>query len=80
MQEKGEQDPTAKERVLLTHEQIRSFSDTLEIPSLETELDRALWQVEQDLELKDKQKKETESIRADAREEKQEKSDDKTSQ
>ena len=66
--------------MLLTHEQIRSFSDTLEIPSLETELDRALWQVEQDLELKEKQKKETESIRASAREEKQEKSDDKKSQ
>jgi cell division protein FtsB len=52
----------------------------LEIPALETELDRALWQVERDLAQHEKQQKETESIRATAKEEKQESSDDKKSQ
>ncbi len=71
--------PSAKERVLLTHEQIRSFSDTLAVPGLETELDRAVWQVEQDLEKEEKQQKEADAIKASAQEEKQDSKDSSTS-
>ncbi|KHN98044.1 uncharacterized protein MAM_03805 [Metarhizium album ARSEF 1941] len=40
---------TAGERMLLTREQVRSFSETLDIPALEIELERAIWQVERAL-------------------------------
>lgn len=36
-----------KERMLLTQKQVRSFAQTLEIPALSMELERALWQVEE---------------------------------
>lgn len=39
-EEKGLETP------LFTHEEIRGFSETLQMPQLETELDRAIWQVE----------------------------------
>ncbi|OAQ69042.1 mitochondrial k+-H+ exchange-related domain-containing protein [Pochonia chlamydosporia 170] len=38
-----------KERLLLTQEQVTSFSETLDVPALEIELERAIWQVEQAL-------------------------------
>ncbi|CAH0015416.1 unnamed protein product [Clonostachys rhizophaga] len=38
-----------KEQILLTQRQVRNFSDTLNIPELEVELERAIWQVEQAL-------------------------------
>lgn len=34
------------EMPLFTHSKIKEFSETLDIPELETELDRAIWQVE----------------------------------
>jgi hypothetical protein len=42
-------DTTGEERMLLTEKQVRSFSDTLEIPALETELERAMRQVERSI-------------------------------
>lgn len=42
------------ERMLLTRDQVRSFSETLDIPALEIELERAVWQVEQSLMTKEK--------------------------
>ncbi|KAM3439449.1 hypothetical protein MY4824_002724 [Beauveria thailandica] len=41
-------DPEAKEEILLTHTQIRTCTDALGIPELETELDRAVWQIEEE--------------------------------
>ena len=35
-----------KEEMLLTQDQVKNFSDTLEIPALGIELERAIWQVE----------------------------------
>ncbi|KAJ3479725.1 hypothetical protein NLG97_g8248 [Lecanicillium saksenae] len=45
----------AKEEMLLTHSQIRTCTDALEVPELETELDRAVWQIEEEFK-KDEQK------------------------
>jgi Mitochondrial K+-H+ exchange-related len=39
--------PDAPERLLLTGEQAQSFADKLEMPALASELERAIWQVEQ---------------------------------
>ncbi|OAA81174.1 hypothetical protein LEL_00719 [Akanthomyces lecanii RCEF 1005] len=50
---------TAKEEILLTHTQIRTCTDTLEIPELETELDRAVWQIEEELKKEEHKKQET---------------------
>ena len=52
-------DATAKEEILLTHTQIRTCTDTLEIPELETELDRAVWQIEEELKKEEQKKQET---------------------
>ena len=41
----GEND--AKEKMLLTEKQARAFSETLEMPALALELERAVWQVEE---------------------------------
>lgn len=41
------QTPDGLEQPLLTHDEIRSFSEKLEMPQLETELDRVIWQIEQ---------------------------------
>ncbi|TWU76610.1 hypothetical protein ED733_008142 [Metarhizium rileyi] len=41
--------PAGRERLLLTQEQVTSFSESLDIPALEIELERAIWQVEQAL-------------------------------
>lgn len=35
--------------MLLTQKEVQTFSDTLDIPALEIELERAIWQVEQKL-------------------------------
>lgn len=37
------------ERMLLTQKQVHSFSKTLNVPELEIELERAVWQVEREL-------------------------------
>lgn len=36
-----------KEQLLLTQKEVTSFSESLDIPALEIELERAIWQVEQ---------------------------------
>lgn len=46
--------------MLLTQKEVQTFSDTLDIPALEIELERAIWQVEQKL-LKGEEKTETAS-------------------
>ncbi|KGQ08262.1 hypothetical protein BBAD15_g6422 [Beauveria bassiana D1-5] len=51
-------DPEAKEEVLLTHTQIRTCTDALGIPELETELDRAVWQIEEELKKEDQKQQE----------------------
>lgn len=38
-----------KEQLLLTQQQVASFSESLDVPALEIELERAIWQVEQAL-------------------------------
>ncbi|OAA68863.1 hypothetical protein ISF_03238 [Cordyceps fumosorosea ARSEF 2679] len=53
---KAKVDPEAKEEILLTHAQIRTCTDALGIPELETELDRAVWQIEEEFR-KEEQKK-----------------------
>jgi hypothetical protein len=35
--------------MLITQQQIRDFSETLNLPTVEIELERAIWQVERDL-------------------------------
>lgn len=52
------EDATAKEEILLTHTQIRTCTDTLEIPELETELDRAVWQIGEELKKEEQKKQE----------------------
>ena len=49
-------DPAVKEQMLLTQDQVRSVSKTLNIPALEIELERAIWQVEQALQKAEKEK------------------------
>ncbi|KAM3505786.1 hypothetical protein MY11210_007825 [Beauveria gryllotalpidicola] len=51
-------DPEAKEEILLTHTQIRTCTDVLGIPELETELDRAVWQIEEELKKKEQKQRE----------------------
>lgn len=41
--------PLGQESMLLTQEQVRSFSETLNVPELEIELERAIWQLEREL-------------------------------
>ncbi|KAF5008363.1 hypothetical protein FDECE_5347 [Fusarium decemcellulare] len=43
------EEPDNKERTLLTQKEVQTFSDTLNMPALEVELERAIWQVEQSL-------------------------------
>ncbi|TQS32976.1 hypothetical protein Golomagni_06695, partial [Golovinomyces magnicellulatus] len=57
------------EQPLLSHKEIRNFSETLEMPQLETELDRAIWQIEQARDKEAQAQKEN----AAAKEEKKEK-------
>jgi hypothetical protein len=40
------EEPDNKERMLLTQKEVQTFSDTLDMPALEVELERAIWQVE----------------------------------
>ncbi|KND88790.1 Uncharacterized protein C23H3.12c [Tolypocladium ophioglossoides CBS 100239] len=42
-------EPAGREQLLLTQKQVRSFSETLDVPALEIELERAIWQVEKAL-------------------------------
>lgn len=42
-------EPSAREEMLLTQRQVRALSETLGIPALELELERAAWQVERAL-------------------------------
>lgn len=55
-----------KEQMLLTEDQVQRFSDTLEIPALTVELERAIWQV------KNKLKEEESKSQAASRSEKEE--------
>ncbi|KAM0484256.1 hypothetical protein ACHAPX_001676 [Trichoderma viride] len=41
---------SGKEQMLITQQQIRDFSETLNLPPVEIELERAIWQVERELE------------------------------
>lgn len=43
------EEPDNKERTLLTQKEVQTFSKTLDMPALEVELERAIWQVEQSL-------------------------------
>ncbi|ATY64249.1 (fungal and plant) [Cordyceps militaris] len=54
-------DAAAKEEILLTHTQIRTCTDTLDIPELETELERAVWQIEEELKKEEQKKQEAEA-------------------
>lgn len=47
------EEPEKKEEMLLTQKEVQTFSDTLDIPALEIELERAIWQVEQKLNLEE---------------------------
>lgn len=40
------QETSDKEQALLTVKQVRNFSSALDVPALEIELERAIWQVE----------------------------------
>ncbi|KAK1256152.1 hypothetical protein MKX07_008411 [Trichoderma sp. CBMAI-0711] len=42
-------EPSGKEQMLVTQKQIRDFSATLDLPAVEIELERAIWQVERAL-------------------------------
>ncbi|KAF4950986.1 hypothetical protein FSARC_13024 [Fusarium sarcochroum] len=44
------EEPDNKERTLLTQKEVQTFSDTLDMPALEVELERAIWQVEHSVE------------------------------
>ncbi|GAB0138610.1 hypothetical protein EsDP_00006837 [Epichloe bromicola] len=46
--------PEPKELLLLTQAQVRTCSEKLDLPALEIELERAIWQVEQAIEKNDK--------------------------
>jgi len=37
---------SGREELLLTQQQVRTFSEALDVPALEIELERAIWQVE----------------------------------
>lgn len=50
-------EPQNKEQTLLTQKEVQTFSSQLDIPALEIELERAIWQVEQSL--KDPNQEET---------------------
>ncbi|KAG5948815.1 hypothetical protein E4U53_006127 [Claviceps sorghi] len=50
-------DPAAREVLLLTQAQVRSCSEKLDVPALEMELERAIWQVEQSIEREAKEEK-----------------------
>jgi hypothetical protein len=39
------EEPDNKERALLTQKEVQTFSETLDMPALEVELERAIWQV-----------------------------------
>ncbi|KAJ6780850.1 hypothetical protein PWT90_00537 [Aphanocladium album] len=58
----------AKEEILLTHGQIRTCTDTLEVPELETELDRAVWQIEEEFRKEEQKKQEAGASSAPAKE------------
>lgn len=51
------EETSGKEQMLITQKQIRDFSETLNLPTVEIELERAIWQVERALE-KDEQQTE----------------------
>lgn len=55
-----------KERMLLTQDQVQRFSDTLEIPALTVELERAIWQVNKSI--KEEETKSQEASKAKAEE------------
>ncbi|UKZ73861.1 hypothetical protein TrVFT333_001514 [Trichoderma virens FT-333] len=42
-------EPGGKEQMLITQKQIQDFSETLDLPAVEIELERAIWQVERAL-------------------------------
>lgn len=53
------EEPEKKEQLLLTQKEVQTFSATLDIPALEIELERAIWQVEQALAKEEDEKKTT---------------------
>ncbi|XWW95423.1 hypothetical protein V2A60_003381 [Cordyceps javanica] len=69
-------DPDAKEEILLTHAQIRTCTDSLAIPELETELDRAIWQIGEEFKKEEEQKKREAGASSSAEKQAGEKPDD----
>lgn len=51
-------EPSAEDETLLTHPQIEQCTKALEIPELESELDRAVFQIEEELRKDEPQKQE----------------------
>ncbi|OPB38322.1 hypothetical protein A0O28_0014270 [Trichoderma guizhouense] len=51
-------EPAGKEQMLITQKQIQDFSETLDLPAVEIELERAIWQVERALGKEDEQQTE----------------------
>lgn len=48
-----------KEHMLVTREQVQKFSKSLDLPALEIELERAIWQVEASIQKEATEKKDT---------------------
>lgn len=48
---------SGKEKMLLTEKQVQAFCNTLEIPTLAIELERAIWQVENSIKAKESMEK-----------------------
>lgn len=66
----------SKEKMLLTQKQVQSFSNTLEMPALAIELERAIWQVEnaiKDKESQDKKANDTTKSQEASKDEKKDK-------
>ena len=57
---------TGKEKMLLTQKQVRAFSETLDLPPLALELERAIWQVEEAIQKEETESGSTNSKEADA--------------
>ncbi|KAH0496926.1 hypothetical protein TgHK011_004265 [Trichoderma gracile] len=71
-------EPSGKEQMLITQKQIRDFSATLDLPAVEIELERAIWQVERALG-KDEEQQAQQAEKTAAVEEEEKKDKDKQS-
>ena len=58
-----------KEQLLLTQGQVRNFSETLDVPALEIELERAIWQVEKALQEEQSSRETKEELNKDGKSE-----------